>query len=117
MAHLGTASGSLFSGDGRKIRVRTNHGLLHVCGDRTRLKVEVNLGTIVYTGRRGRVEVARNLGCVRYLGDGGVVQVGRASAGAVVYSGSGGSVLCPGELPPGLPAWCGLLTRASGPEP
>jgi hypothetical protein len=83
-----------FVGNGKKIDLCINSGVLRVVGNSCFVTVAKNEGHIVITGNKGHLQVHENRGCIRYTGNHGLVEVGTASKdiGRVVYTGNGGKV-------------------------
>jgi hypothetical protein len=83
-----------FVGNGKKIDLCINSGVLRVVGNSCFVTVTRNDGQIVITGNKGHLQVIENRGYIGYTGNHGLVEVGTASEdiGRVVYTGNGGKV-------------------------
>jgi hypothetical protein len=83
-----------FVGNGKKIDLSINSGVLRVVGNSCFVTVVKNEGQIVITGNKGHLQVTENRGYIGYTGNHGLVEVGTTSKdiGRVVYTGNGGKV-------------------------
>jgi hypothetical protein len=83
-----------FVGNGKKIDLFINSGVLRVVGNSCFVTVTKNEGQIVITGNKGHLQVLENRGYIVYTGNHGLVELGTASRdiGRVVYTGNGGKV-------------------------
>ncbi|PNF39428.1 hypothetical protein B7P43_G11783 [Cryptotermes secundus] len=83
-----------FVGNGKKIDLFINSGVLRVVGNSCFVTVTRNEGQIVITGNKGHLQVIENRGYIGYTGNRGLVEVGTVSKGIgrVVYTGNGGKV-------------------------
>jgi hypothetical protein len=83
-----------FVGNGKKIDLLVNSGVLRVVGNSCFVTVTRNEGQIVITGNKGHLQVTENRGYIGYTGNHGLVEVGTTSKGIgrVVYTGNGGKV-------------------------
>jgi hypothetical protein len=83
-----------FVGNGKKIDLSINSGVLRVVGNSCFVIVARNEGQIVITGNKGHLQVIENRGYIGYTGNHGLVEVGTTTKdiGRVVYTGNGGEV-------------------------
>jgi hypothetical protein len=83
-----------FVGNGKKIDMSINSGVLRVVGNSCFVTVTRNEGQIMITGNDGHLQVIENSGYVCYTGNRGLIEMGTASKsiGRVVYTGNGGKV-------------------------
>lgn len=107
-----------FVGNGKKIDLFINSGVLRVVGNSCFVTVTRNEGQIVITGNKGHLQVIENRGYIGYTGNHGLVEVGTASKGIgrVVYTGNGGKVKR--MTTNGLDGKCGVeLSGTTNPSP
>ena len=90
---MGTDSHT-FVGNGKKVDMPTNSGVLKVVGNNCFVCVKKNEGQIIITGNKGHLQVTQNTGNICYTGNNGLIEVGKTSVGIgqVVYTGNGGIV-------------------------
>jgi hypothetical protein len=83
-----------FVGNGKKIDLSINSGVLRVTGNNCFVSVTRNDGQIIITGNSGHLQVSENAGCIGYTGNYGLIEVGTTlkGVGRVVYTGNGGTV-------------------------
>lgn len=83
-----------FVGNGRKVDMSVNSGVLRVVGNNCCVTIIRNEGQIMITGNKGHLQVTENAGCIIYTGDHGLIEVGVTTKGIgrVVYTGNGGAV-------------------------
>jgi hypothetical protein len=83
-----------FVGNGKKVDLSVNSGVVRVVGNNCFVTITRNEGQILITGNKGHLQVTENAGCISYTGNNGLIEVGPATKGIgrVVYTGNGGSV-------------------------
>jgi len=83
-----------FVGNGKKVDLSVNSGVLRVVGNNCCVTIIRNEGQIMITGNRGHLQVIENVGCINYTGNHGLIEVGPTAKGIgrVVYTGNGGAV-------------------------
>ncbi|KAJ9576962.1 hypothetical protein L9F63_006488 [Diploptera punctata] len=90
---MGTDSHT-YVGNGKKVDVTLNSGVLKVVGNNCFVTVNKNDGQIIITGNKGHLQVIQNTGHICYTGNNGLIEVGKTfkGIGQVVYTGNGGVV-------------------------
>ena len=90
---MGTDSNT-YVGNGKKVDMPINSGVLKVVGNNCFVTVNKNEGQIIITGNKGHLQVIQNTGHICYTGNNGLIEVGKTSKGVgqVVYTGNGGVV-------------------------
>ncbi|PSN57553.1 hypothetical protein C0J52_00547 [Blattella germanica] len=83
-----------YVGNGKKVEVPTNSGVLRIIGNNCYVTVAKNEGQILFTGNKGHLQVNQNIGNIAYTGNNGLIEVGKTckGIGQVVYTGNGGVV-------------------------
>jgi len=83
-----------FVGNGKKVDLSVNSGVLRVVGNNCCVMIIRNEGQIMITGNNGHLQVIENAGCISYTGNHGLIEVGTTNKGIgrVVYTGNGGAV-------------------------
>jgi hypothetical protein len=81
-------------GNGKKVDLSVNSGVLRVVGNNCCVTIIRNEGQIMITGNKGHLQVTENAGCISYTGNHGLIEVGQTTKGIgrVVYTGNGGAV-------------------------
>jgi hypothetical protein len=105
-----------FVGNGKKVDMSVNSGVLRVVGNNCFVTVTRNEGQIMITGNKGHVQVVENAGCVSYTGNHGLIEVGPTTKGIgqVVYTGNGGSVK---RMKNGVGGKCGVGESSTKTQP
>jgi len=83
-----------FVGNGKKVDLTVNSGVLRVVGNKCCVAITRNEGQIMITGNKGHLQVTENAGCISYTGNHGLIELGPTAKGIgrVVYTGNGGAV-------------------------
>ena len=94
MEDAGEGISQTFVGNGKKVDMSVNSGVLRVVGNNCFVTITRNEGQIMVTGNKGHLQVTENAGCISYTGNHGLIEVGPTTKGIgrVVYTGNGGSV-------------------------
>ena len=94
MGHTCDSTSQTFVGNGKKVDLSVNSGVLRVVGNNCCVTIIRNEGQIMITGNEGHLQVTENAGCISYTGNHGLIEVGQTTKGIgrVVYTGNGGAV-------------------------